>query len=166
MTTPHRLDNRGISDTLSANAHGEAYTLTSPSPLSELILAHKGGRTWQEMSDACGGVYGPKRLSQIANDNPRIKTIPEPWYLEAIATACGVSTRAVLMAAAETVGLPVDREESTFLSMMLTGTETLTEDQRENVYRILRSYIDANRAEATTKTKPVRKVPPKARTKT
>jgi hypothetical protein len=118
------------------------------------------------MAAATGAVYGPKRLSQIANDNPRIKTIPEPWYLQAIADACGVSLRAVLMAAAETVGLPVEKEESTFLSMMLTGTDTLTEEQRENVYRILRTYIDANRAEAAAKAKPVRKVPPRSRPKT
>lgn len=140
--------------------------MSTPSPLSELILAHKGGRTWQEMSEACNGVYGPKRLSQIANDNPRIKTIPEPGYLQAIADACGVSLRAVLMAAAETVGLPVEKEESTFLSMMLTGTDTLTEEQRDSIYRTLRIYIDQNRAEAASKAKPVRKVPPKARTKT
>lgn len=140
--------------------------MTKHTPLGDLIFAHKGGRTWQQLSDACGGVYGPKRLSQIANNKPAMKTIPEPWYLEAIAQACGVSTRAVLVAAAETVGIPIDREESTFLSMMLTGTETLTADQRENIYRILRTYIDGNRAEAAAKSRPVRKVPPKARTKT
>lgn len=141
--------------------------MSTPSAISKLIKSHKGGRTWEEVAEATDGVYGPKRLSQIANDNPRIKTIPEPWYLEAIAKACGVSVRAVLMACAETVGLPVDREESTFLSMMLTGTETLTDSQRDNVFRILRSYIDSNRAEEAAKAKPpVRKVPPKARAKT
>ena len=162
MTTPHRLDNRGISDTLSANAHGEAYTLTSPSPLSELILAHKGGRTWQEMSDACGGVYGPKRLSQIANDNPRIKTIPEPWYLEAIARACGVDVQTVHEAAAETVGIPVRRQESTFIAFMPAHTNLLTPSERDNIYRIAKSYIDAHLAEEAKKTK----VPPRGRTKT
>ena len=129
---------------------GEPYT-----PLGELIAIGKGNRNWDQMSDATGGVYGPKRFSQIMNNNPPLQMIPEPQYIRAIAQACGVSEWSVVVAAAETVGITVEREPSGFLRMIPKDADAeLSDDQKGVILSILRQYIADNRARTAEPKRP------------
>lgn len=71
--------------------------------LAELIHAHKGGRTYRDLEDACGGRLSHQRWGQLASIQPR--TFPTPDTIVAVAAGLGVSERVVLLAAGESLGL-------------------------------------------------------------
>lgn len=79
--------------------------MTQQPDLQQLILDRKGGRTFDRLSDDCGGLPTDKRLIQITKNG--IKNFPDAVTLEGLAKGLNVSVTAVVLAAARSLGLAV-----------------------------------------------------------
>jgi hypothetical protein len=72
----------------------------------QLVLQHKGSRSYQDISKAAGGVPDPKGLQRLVTDG--FTRLPSPATLTGVAKALDISTHEILIAAARTIGLEVD----------------------------------------------------------
>lgn len=71
--------------------------------LAQLIHAYKGSRTYRDLEDACDRRVSHQRWQQLATTEPR--AFPSAETIVAVATGLGISERAVLLAAGESLGL-------------------------------------------------------------
>lgn len=112
--------------------------------LSELIRAHKGDSTWEQLSERGGGYPGAKRWQQYGLNKPVVKNFPDPPTITALAKVLGVSEEVVIRAAAETLGLPMRDEGGLFVTMMrsLRGTEHLTDGEVSAFVSLVRVAVE------------------------
>lgn len=71
--------------------------------LTQLITAHRRGRTYLELEAATGGRVTRQRWQQLATAQPR--AFPNPDTIIALAAGLGVPERTVLLAVGESLGL-------------------------------------------------------------
>lgn len=112
--------------------------------LSELITTHKGDRSYEKLEADCGGTPSAQRLQQLAT-KPQ-KNFPDPPTIEALSIGLRVPAIAVVMAAAESLGLDVKRAMPALLDRLPAGIENLSEHQMRVVADLTRTFIQVNEA--------------------
>jgi hypothetical protein len=85
-------------------------------------LDRKGGRSFERLSEDCGGVPAGRRLQQLANGNRPMKNFPDPESITAMARGLGVSTTEVVLASARSLGVTVAAADATALTIADGGT--------------------------------------------
>lgn len=90
-------------------------TTNSGPNLAELILDRKGGRSFERLSEDCGGVPAGRRLQQMANGARPMKNFPDPETITAMARGLGVSTTEVVLASARSLGVTVAAADASAL---------------------------------------------------
>lgn len=106
--------------------------------LNELILTHKGSRSYDDLERACGKVLTSQRLQQIATTVP--KEFPKAGNIRAIAQALGVSELVVVMAAAESLGLDVSRELPRLLQVLPAAVSDLSDEEVAAIAHVIRAF--------------------------
>lgn len=79
--------------------------MTQQPDLQQLLLERKGGRSYDRLSEDCGGIPTDKRLNQIAKHG--IKNFPDAATIEGLSTGLNVSVTSVVLSAARSLGLKV-----------------------------------------------------------
>lgn len=95
--------------------------------LSELIETHKGRRSYPDLARDCGGKVTGKRIQQLVRDS--IKNFPDPPTLAALAKGLRVPQRAVVLAAAESLGLQVNEAAPRLVQLLPIDAARLNEEQ-------------------------------------
>lgn len=113
--------------------------------LSQLIDAHRGGRSYTELSRDCGGAPTDKRLQQMVRGT--IKNFPDPPTITALAKGLRVSPTAVLLAAGESLGLDVSSSMPRVVELLPASARDLTEQQAAAVAHLVRTIVDVPREE-------------------
>lgn len=85
--------------------------VTAPT-LANLILQRKGGRSFERLSEDCGGMPAGRRLQQMTNASRPMRNFPDPETITAIARGLGVSTKDVILASARSLDIKVDAAEA------------------------------------------------------
>lgn len=112
--------------------------------LAELIDTHRGGRSYPELSRACGGSPSDKRLQQLVRGE--IKNFPDPPTVRALAKGLRVSQEAVLLAAAESLGLDVRSSLPRLVELLPADARDLTEEQAAAIAHLVRTIVQAEPA--------------------
>lgn len=107
--------------------------------LRDLVRTQKGGRTFTQLSADCGGYPSDKRLQQLATSVQ--KNFVDPKTIKALARGLRVTEVAVVLAAAEDLGLDVERATPKVLDYMPPGVNELGEDQLFAIGNMIRSFI-------------------------
>ncbi|MGN8245271.1 hypothetical protein ACTHAM_002390 [Cellulomonas soli] len=115
--------------------------------LAELIRTTKGDRSYDDLARDAGGAPGRQRWQQLASTMP-LKNFPDPDSIRAIARALGVSQRAVVDAAGESLGLDIARGRSRFEELLPDGVDLLDDDAQAAVLAVLRALARASTTEA------------------
>lgn len=108
--------------------------------LAELIDTHRGGRSYPELSRACGGSPSDKRLQQLVRGD--IKNFPDPPTVRALAKGLRVSQEAVLLAAAESLGLDVRSSLPRLVELLPADARRLSEQQAAAIAHLVRTIVD------------------------
>lgn len=119
--------------------------MTNSSPdggLAELILNHKGTRSFDDLSRACGGSPTGKRLHQMVSRPMR--SFPDPDTIKNLARGLNISQMDVLLAAARSLGLRVTDADNSVLVLQEAGT--LPPERQELLISIARALIEGNDA--------------------
>lgn len=90
--------------------------------LAQLILDRKGGRSFERLSEDCGGTPAGRRLQQLASESRPMKNFPDPDTIAAMARGLGVSTTEVVLASARSLGVKVATADATALVIADGGT--------------------------------------------
>ncbi|WP_193613119.1 hypothetical protein [Nocardioides lijunqiniae] len=127
--------------------------------LSELIDTHKGRRTYPELSRDCGGTPSGKRLQQLVKDP--IKNFPDPPTMKALARGLRVPERAVVLAAAQSLGLEVRDTMPRLFQLLPTTANDLSEQQAAAIAHLVDAIVeDPRRGEAPTYDDPAESIEP------
>lgn len=109
--------------------------------LGELISLHKGDRSYATLERDCGGAPRAARLQQLAT--APLKNFPDPPTIQALARGLRVSERAVVLAAASSLGLSVG-DVNVLVDRLPDGARDLSEDQIATVVDMVRRLVEAN----------------------
>jgi hypothetical protein len=124
--------------------------------LNELILTHKGTRSYDDLERACGKALTSQRLQQIATTTP--KEFPKAGNIRAIAQALGVKEAVVVLAAAESLGLDVARELPRIVQVLPAAASDLSDDEVAAIVHVIRAFkqkeLMGNAEHPAAKTKP------------
>lgn len=128
--------------------------------LAELITAHKGDASYERLAKKATDAGHPITASMLHNlVSKPIKNIPRMDTLSAISVALGVSTRTVLDASAETLGLTQPDDDLTDVTSrsqveaLLSVVRHRDPDELEHLNRVVRavaSALDAGRSNPGT----------------
>lgn len=116
--------------------------MTTTDDFRDLILDRKGGRTFAKLSDDCGGVPTANRLQQMSTS--KLKSFPDPATLQGLAIGLGVSTTRVVLAAAESLGIPVQPVSEG--DLILYGAGNLPTTSRTILQDMARELLKAQTA--------------------
>ena len=110
--------------------------------LRDLIQRHidSTGESRRALGDRCGVAH--QTLGYWWNGS--IKTFPDPETLLAFATATRTPIETVLLATAQTIGLPVHGVPD-LAAMLPPGTDSLSARERDAVLAVIRALVDARR---------------------
>lgn len=107
--------------------------------LSELIETHRAGRSYAELERDCGGAPTRGRLQQLVNQ--QIKNFPDPPTVSALARGLRVSQAAVVLAAAESLGLDVRTPLPRLVELLPAEARDLTEQQAAAIAHLVRTIV-------------------------
>ena len=110
--------------------------------LESLILNHKGDRSFDDLSRACGGSPTGKRLHQIVS-RP-MKNFPDPETIKNIARGLNLPATEILLAAARSLGIRVAPSDETSLTLQEAGL--LPRAQQQLLIEISRALIEGQEA--------------------
>lgn len=108
--------------------------------IADLIQARRAERGWsyRTLADRADHVFSAQRWQQLGT-GVRIKEFPEPATIQAMADALEVDVASVVLAAAASIGLPVERRQSELAAMLPSNADDLTEEQRDAVLAVIRA---------------------------
>ena len=116
--------------------------------IATLIRATKGDRSYEQLSEACGGEPTAGRLQQIATKP--LKEFPEPRTIRSLARGLGVGERRVVLAWAETLGLDVERAEPRLVQLLPPAAASLDDEQTAAVLAVIRAMVRPLEADIPT----------------
>lgn len=106
--------------------------------LNELVLNHKGARSYDDLERECGGVLSSQRLQQIATAPP--KQFPKAETIRVLAKLLGVKESVVVLAVAESLGLDVRLELPKLLQVLPTAASDLSDDEAAAIAHVIRAF--------------------------
>lgn len=113
--------------------------------LSDLITERKAGRSYEQLSKECGGTPTSKRLQQIATND--IKSFPDPETIRGLARGLKVSERAVLSAAAESLGIEGSAGDSKLETWLSSSKlRDLTDEQIDVILRVVDTMTTSSKS--------------------
>lgn len=112
--------------------------------LRELISEHRAGRSYSELERDCGGSPSAKRLQQMATQP--IKNFPDPPSVQALSRGLRVSEVAVVLAAAESLGLDVESSMPRLVQLLPSSASEMTEQQAAAVAHLIKVFMPADLA--------------------
>lgn len=107
--------------------------------LAELIRTLSGGRSYEQLEQACGGTPTRQRLQQITTSD--IKAFPSTDTIAGLARGLSVSTRAVVLAAAESLGIDVSTGQSRLETLLPGNVDALSDAQVAAVLQTIRTFL-------------------------
>lgn len=110
--------------------------------LEALILNHKGDRSFDELSRACGGSPTGKRLHQMVS-RP-MKNFPDPDTIKNLARGLNVSPTEIVLATARSLGIRVSPTDDTALVLQEAGT--LPIERQQLLISVARAFVEGNEA--------------------
>lgn len=110
--------------------------------LSELIINAKGDRSYAQLSRACGGNPTAARIFQMVDE--KLKEFPRPSTLKGLSQGLGVSEKAIVLAAAESLGLRIDATGSLLETLLPEDTEALTSEQIGLILGMVRQLLNVD----------------------
>lgn len=110
--------------------------------LQQLVAARMDERGWaySELERRADGRLSKGRWQQIGSGH-RIKEFPEPSTLMLMADVLEVDITTVVLAAAQSVELPVRRRETAFGALLPAGIDDLSPDMRDSLLTIIRAAV-------------------------
>ena len=108
--------------------------------LEALILNHKGDRSFDDLSRACGGSPTGKRLHQMVTRPMR--NFPDPDTIKNLARGLNVPATDIVLATARSLGIRVAPTDDTALVLQEAGT--LPRERQQLLVDIARALIEAN----------------------
>lgn len=109
--------------------------------LADLIRTAKGDRSYDQLARDSGGKPSAARLQQIATIP--LKNFPDPPTIRSLARGLRVTESAVVLAAAESLGLDVRVSGSRLTALLPAGVEDLTDDQVTAVLGVIQTMLRA-----------------------
>lgn len=106
--------------------------------LAELISSQKGDRSYDQLERDCGGRPSSKRLQQIVTG--QLKAFPDPDSIRSLARGLRVSEAAVVLAAAESLGLDVRRALPALVEILPAEASDLSEREALAVAELIRAF--------------------------
>jgi hypothetical protein len=97
------------------------------------------GRTYADLSYQSGGSLTKGRWQQLGTG--RIRAFPEPPTLIAIAEVLEVDVTAVVLAAAQSLGIDARRRGPDLAQLLPAGTDRLSERMRDAILAIIRAAV-------------------------
>lgn len=114
--------------------------------LSELIETHRGGRTYADLARDAGGAPSGERFRQLLNQP--MKNFPDPPSVKGLAKALKVPRSVVILAAAQSLGLDVDRPGARIVELLPAKASRLTEIQAAAVAHLVEVMVADDGAQA------------------
>ncbi|HEX9089775.1 MAG TPA: hypothetical protein VF867_19945 [Arthrobacter sp.] len=109
--------------------------------LARLILDRKMGRSFEKLSEDCGGEPAGRRLQQMTNTGRPMRNFPDPDTIAALARGLGASEKEVLHACARSLGLRVGHDER---ALTIAGAGDLPEDAVRSIMDVARALMSAH----------------------
>lgn len=106
--------------------------------LAGLIATHKRGRSYRQLAKDGGDMLTAGRIQQMATSE--LKSWPEAGSVAALSRMLVVTERAVVLAAAESLGIDVSEAEG-LASYLPSGSESLRADQKAALAALVRSML-------------------------
>ncbi|WP_161995419.1 hypothetical protein [Rhodococcus sp. YH1] len=106
--------------------------------LAGLIADRKGTRSYEKVSQDCGGIPTSKRLHQLATQKP--KNFPDPDTIRGLAQGLGVTITDIVMASARSLGLPVYTGNDPS-ALAIGGAGDLPDSTKEVLSTVAREFI-------------------------
>jgi hypothetical protein len=110
--------------------------------LQDLINTRRGQRTYEQLSQDCGGHPSAGRLQQMAT-KPQ-QSFPNPETLRGLAAGLRVNPIIVLSAFAASFGIEGEDGQPSLVSMLPPGVRELTEGQVNTVLTVIQQMITDN----------------------
>lgn len=114
--------------------------------LGELIRRNKDDRSYDQLAHDCGGAPTSQRIQQLATAK-RIANFPDPSSLRGLARGLHVTEPAVVLAAAESVGLDAASALPSLVQVLPAGSEKLSDQEIVAVVAVIRAFVAAKRNE-------------------
>jgi hypothetical protein len=110
--------------------------------LDALIQARMEEHGWSyaDLAHRTGDKLTRGRWQQLGTDT-RMRDFPKPATIKFIARALEVDQTSVVLAAALSLGLDVDRRGSDFVHLLPSGTDRLSERMRDAIAGIIRAAV-------------------------
>lgn len=108
--------------------------------LGRLIDTHRGARSYGELARDCGGSPSSKRLQQLVTQP--IKNFPDPDTIRALGRGLRLSHEAIVVAAAESLGLDTSRGEPRVVELMPARARDLTEEQAGAIAHLVHTIVE------------------------
>lgn len=131
-----------MTDPVTATTAPGGPALVAGRTLSQLILAHKDGRSYERLSADCGGQPAGRRLQQLTMPSILMRAFPDPDTITALAAGLGVSTADIVLASARSLGLCVDGARGDTISV--PGAGSLSEQSRQAVKDMAQALVSAH----------------------
>ena len=106
--------------------------------IRELIASTRGDRSYAQLAEARPDSPSRQFWQQLATQEQ--KTFPKPETIRAIAEVLGVTPAVVVLAWAESLGIPM-RSESRLAMLLPPGTESLSDPSISAVLTLVRELI-------------------------
>ncbi|WP_152975382.1 hypothetical protein [Rhodococcus rhodochrous] len=106
--------------------------------LAGLIADRKGTRSYEKVSQDCGGIPTSKRLHQLATQKP--KNFPDPDTIRGLAQGLGVTITDIVMASARSLDLPVYTGNDPS-ALAIGGAGDLPDSTKEVLSTVAREFI-------------------------
>ncbi|MCC3299301.1 hypothetical protein [Arthrobacter caoxuetaonis] len=111
--------------------------------LEELIRTCKGQRSYEQLSQDCGGNPTAGRIQQMATKTQH--AFPDPETIKALARGLRVGTFAVIEACAVSLGISTENRTPALARLLPAGADTLTDGQINAVLATVHCFIESNR---------------------
>ena len=115
--------------------------------LSELIETHRAGRTYADLARDAGGAPSGERFRQLLNQP--MKNFPDPPSVKGLAKALKVPRTVVILAAAQSLGLDVDRPGARLVELLPAKANRLSEIQAAAVAHLVDVMVNDEPDEAS-----------------
>ncbi|MFC9768932.1 hypothetical protein, partial [Rhodococcus jostii] len=106
--------------------------------LAALIADRKGRRSYDRLSDDCGGTPSSGRLHQMATRT--LKNFPDPDSIRGMANGLGVTVTDIVMASARSLGLSVYTGNDPS-ALSIGGAGDLPDSAKETLTTVAREFI-------------------------
>ena len=115
--------------------------------IQQLLLEHRDrtGDSYDDMAKKVDDSITRQRLQQLATRGPA-RMAYDSKAIHALAKLLGIDTTTVVLAYAQSLGLPVERTGSTLAHLLPNGVDVLTREDMDAVLHMVRQMVAVRQA--------------------